>query len=598
MAKRPWEVRQQEPPGNELLKAALDYAGRGWPVFPCVPNGKAPITENGFKDAVVDEVQIRRWWKGNPNANIGIATGSASGLVVVDVDVRDGKPGMESLLELAPAGWETLQGVSWSGGYHYFFLHPGHPLGCKNGLLPGLDVKGDGGYIIAPPSRIQNETYRWRNDSEIAPLPEAVIHRFRPRQAVESTRSDSPPTSLLAADLNRIRSALGYLDATPYETWVQVGMALYELAGGSEECFRLWDWWSAAAANYDSRQMRSKWASFASDREDKITENTFWHLARDAGWRDAVQAFAPQDLTAQNWPFSTLEDIKRLSLPDRRPIIGPFLSAATTVVAASRGTGKTLWMTEIAQAVASGEKFCQWQVDEPGKVAFVQLDMPIQAVQNRAGRRLWHSDLHYVTRWHFHKAGIAIPNLGDPKQHRIIIEALSGYKMVIFDTRRAAQPPGDGAAANLWHPSYWLLSQPVRHELADAGVALVFLDHLNADGSVKDTKSIEDDVDTVLSLKDSDKGDLDLCFHVELPKDRDHVGGETYFEFDGTDWRQFTDESEHERVYMYRQQHTVKETAEHFGISERTVKNWVRKARVAMRSEAQALANEIKGQKQ
>ena len=292
---------------------------------------------------------------------------------------------------------------------------------------------------------------------------------------------------------------------------------------------------------------------------------------------------------AKPWPLQSLESIKGLDLPPREPIIGCFNSASVNIVAAMRGSGKTMWMTEIAESVASGNPFCQWESLQQGKVILIQLDMPIQAVQKRAFRRHWHEDFHYITRWHFQRAEIPSPDIGNPDHHDEVISQLSDYRMVIFDTRRAIQPPGQGAASNMWHPSYWLASAPVRHALADAGVCVVFLDHLNNAGEVKDTKAIEDDADAVITLKDSDKGTQDLCFHVELSKDRDNVGDECYFEFDGENWNQFSDGSVKQAVATYRRMHTIKQTAEKFGVSERTVKNYVRDVRKEERKEQEAL---------
>ena len=300
-------------------------------------------------------------------------------------------------------------------------------------------------------------------------------------------------------------------------------------------------------------------------------------------------AYGPQALSAPigKWPFQSLEIIKHLDLPPRECVIGPFNSASCNVVAAPRGTGKTMWMTEVAQGVASGEGFCDWECKQPGPVAFVQLDMPIQAVQKRAEGRGWHENFHYIARWHFQRNNLPTPDLGDQEHHAWIVAALKHYKMVIFDTRRAAQPPGQGAASNMWHPSYWLASAPVRHALVDAGVCVVFLDHLNSAGEVKDTKAIEDDADAVITLKDTDKGTEELCFHVEMSKDRDNVGEETYFQLGPKGWDQFTDGSMKEAVARYRESHTVKETAEKFGIGERTVKNYVREVKRLRREQEQ-----------
>ena len=285
--------------------------------------------------------------------------------------------------------------------------------------------------------------------------------------------------------------------------------------------------------------------------------------------------------------FPTLESIKSLELPPREPLIGPISTSAVTILAASRGTGKTMFATELAQAVASGEKFCNWQPARQGKVILVQLDMGVHAVQKRAANRSWHENFHYVTRWHFQRAGMAVPDIGDKAHHDWLVEKLRDYAMVVFDTRRAAQPPGAGSEGNLWHPTYWLRSAPLRYRLTDAGCAVVLLDHLTDSGEVKDTKAIEDDADCVIALKDTDKGTHDLAFQLELTKDRDHLASEDaeYFEFDGTHWRTFSETSLKREVFEYRSTgNTIAETAEHFSIGERTVKRWCRQVRAEIRA--------------
>ena len=77
---------------SQTLKAALDYAARGLPVFPCDPRGKRPLTANGFKAATRDEAQIRAWWQRQPDAMIGLPTGHASGVFVLDIDAKPGGP--------------------------------------------------------------------------------------------------------------------------------------------------------------------------------------------------------------------------------------------------------------------------------------------------------------------------------------------------------------------------------------------------------------------------------------------------------------------------------------------------------------------------
>src|SRR5690242_12844282 len=146
---------------SRLLKAALTYASRGWAVVPihtpldgvcdcrrddCTSPGKHPRTRNGWKDASLDETVIRRWWKGWPHANIGIACGP-SDLVVIDIDPRHG--GDEAFRDLIERfGAEltnTVIAITGSGGAHYYYEMPaGMRITNSSGALgPGIDVRGD-----------------------------------------------------------------------------------------------------------------------------------------------------------------------------------------------------------------------------------------------------------------------------------------------------------------------------------------------------------------------------------------------------------------------------------------------------------------------
>jgi hypothetical protein len=160
------------------LAAALDYAARGLPAFP-VRQNKAPYTARGFKDATCDEATIREWWRKWPDAGIGIPTGFASGWLVLDSDPRHG--GDVSLCELIEEYGdlpETLEAETGGGGHHIIFEYPElAALGNSRGQLPeGLDVRGEGGYIVVAPSLLATgRRYRWRNDFRPAPAPEWFI---------------------------------------------------------------------------------------------------------------------------------------------------------------------------------------------------------------------------------------------------------------------------------------------------------------------------------------------------------------------------------------------------------------------------------------
>lgn len=160
------------------LDAAVHYATeRGWPCFPCVPDAKRPATPNGLHDATKDPGRLRSIWK--YGANLGVRTGEASGIFALDVDVKDGASGRESLEQLQHEHGAlpvTLTNATPTGGSHLLFRHPTHTLGNRAGLLPGLDVRGDGGYIVVPPSVIGGCSYHWINeDEQIAEAPAWLV---------------------------------------------------------------------------------------------------------------------------------------------------------------------------------------------------------------------------------------------------------------------------------------------------------------------------------------------------------------------------------------------------------------------------------------
>jgi hypothetical protein len=165
----------------EILQAALAYAKRGWRVIPvyspngsgcsckeinCESPGKHPRNAHGLKEATIDEEQIKRWWQRWPDANVGIATGAASGLVVLDVDPRHGgDKTLEALQEKYGGLPDTVIARTGGGGWHFFFKHPGFYVKCDNRgelLGAGIDIKGAGGYIVAPPSlHASGRRYEW-----------------------------------------------------------------------------------------------------------------------------------------------------------------------------------------------------------------------------------------------------------------------------------------------------------------------------------------------------------------------------------------------------------------------------------------------------
>lgn len=168
-----YAVQQKGEENPDLFRAALSLARKGYPVFPlhdlaggvcscqdgaeCESPGKHPRISRGFKAATTDPRKVTAWWTRWPAANVGIPTGERSGLLVIDVDPRHGGTASLEALEAKhgelPATKTTKTG---SGGRHIMLKYPaGEKIGNSAGtkLGEGLDVRGEGGYIVAPPSR-------------------------------------------------------------------------------------------------------------------------------------------------------------------------------------------------------------------------------------------------------------------------------------------------------------------------------------------------------------------------------------------------------------------------------------------------------------
>jgi hypothetical protein len=169
----------EDPPWKQLAEAALAYAARGWHVFPLRVGDKTPVFQGGFQGATINPAVINRWWGARPY-NIGIATGAISGLWVVDVDGGN--------LDGLPPTPEATTGR----GRHLYFAYPRHAdLRCTQSRIgSGIDTRGNGGYVIAPPSvHPSGAIYRWTTTGEPVEAPDWLIERARRKPCTNSERA-------------------------------------------------------------------------------------------------------------------------------------------------------------------------------------------------------------------------------------------------------------------------------------------------------------------------------------------------------------------------------------------------------------------------
>lgn len=177
---------RESPSDLPMLTAALELAAGGMPVFPCGPD-KTPMVATGFHAATTDPDTITAWWRRWPEAMVAVPTGEASGLLVVDVDIKNNGAGNDSLIDLEHALGELPK--SWaaetpSGGWHYFFKRPDDTVvrSSAGTVAPGIDIRGEGGYVVVAPSINGRGAYRWEQgagpSTPLAYLPAPWLERL------------------------------------------------------------------------------------------------------------------------------------------------------------------------------------------------------------------------------------------------------------------------------------------------------------------------------------------------------------------------------------------------------------------------------------
>ncbi|WP_176550495.1 bifunctional DNA primase/polymerase [Bacillus sp. AFS037270] len=189
-------------------KAALAYASKlNWPVFPlytpnknycscqnpnCQSPGKHPRTKNGLKAASTNLNLIAEWWRKWPDANIGVATGKESGFVVLDVDPRHGgEDSLELLINQYGPLPDTIEAITGGDGRHILFKNPGQVKNRAN-IFPGLDVRGEGGYIVVSPSlHACGKRYEWELSSRPLEVPLSDMPEWLLQMIVEPVQ-DKP----------------------------------------------------------------------------------------------------------------------------------------------------------------------------------------------------------------------------------------------------------------------------------------------------------------------------------------------------------------------------------------------------------------------
>src|SRR5581483_1415196 len=351
-------THQDEQAAGELLAAALTYAATGLLVLPL--DGKVPRNRGGLTNASSDPEVVADWWRRWPDANVGIRTGTESGLVALDVDTPKGGAGTLAELERKHGKLaKTARVLTGGGGEHIYFKHPGREVRNSAGRLgAGLDVRGDGGYLVVPPSiHDSGRVYKW-----IRPLERGI--------------ADPPAWLLDDPGASRNGSAPPVGDAIPQG---ERDTTLASLAGtmrrrGMGEAEIL-----AALKVANTQRCRPP-------LEEREVERIAASISR---YRPKQQVAPTGDQEAAQEPFrlEVLSARDLCALPDppaSDELLGPLLvRGQRLVLGAHTGEGKTTCAFQAIRAVVLGTPFLEWTGRGEGRALILDAEQGLRSVKRR-----------------------------------------------------------------------------------------------------------------------------------------------------------------------------------------------------------------------
>jgi hypothetical protein len=333
---------EAEGAAGDVLAAALGYASqREWPVFPV--RDKRPLTQRGFRDATLDPDVIEALWRRWPDAGVALPTGAGTA-VVLDVDVpKGGGATLKKLVARYGRLPATLEVMTPSGGVHAYFRHPGGRVPCSVGKLgPGIDVRGDGGYVVAPPSPGPNgRPYKLLHDRELAPLPGWVLEHLEERRSSSST----PDATISAGTRN--------------STFASMAGAMRR-RGFAEDAI-------LAALEVTNRT-----------RCEPPLERD--ELERIAG---SIAGYEPEAAaTFALVPESARELCAQPDPPESDRLVGlVVVRRQRTILAAESGAGKTTLAQHLVRAATEGGELLGWEARGGARVLIVDLEQGLKSIK-------------------------------------------------------------------------------------------------------------------------------------------------------------------------------------------------------------------------
>ena len=512
---------------EKLLKHAQWYARHGLRVFPCKPKEKVPATAHGCKDATTEPGQIAAWWDGIHLFNIGIATGG--GLVVLDVDVNHyaGKYGDETLAELEaqhgplPDTWTCLTG---GGGVHYYFACDDPALTVGTGFAPGLDYRGAGGYVVAPPSRHESGgDYEWEaahtpHNAPLAPLPDwlhtlMLKGRERPSEPRREASADKVTEGGRNDALFRLASSLRSKGLS------EAGITAALLEENRERC-------SPPLPDSEVEKLaRSAGRYPPGSRGDGHALN--WDGSPEGSAQEPPKEIQPLRVISA-------PDLQRAQLPPVKYLVDGLLPEGTSLLTAASKVGKSWMVLDLGLCIAAGESFLGRPTTKTGTL-YLALEDSLNRLQNRMDKVL---------------GGKPPPPLfcfttEAPKLDDGLLDVLEDHlkkcpdtRLLIVDTLqkvRGQALPREGPYAQDYREM-----ETLKGFMDKRGVSVLFVHHnrkMKDDGDpfnmISGTNGLMGAADTIWTITKANRADEEATLHVT---GRDVAQSDTVIRFDKSSW--------------------------------------------------------------
>ncbi len=504
---------------SELLDAALAYAAKGWRVFPvwwprhgacacpkgqtCGSPGKHPLTANGCLDATTDITTIEGWWLENPRANVGIAMGAESGIWGLDIDTaKGGEITFEELQRNYGALPISMRAKSGSGGLHVFFRYPDarRISNSTSKIGPGIDCRGAGGYLVAPPSQhISGGKYTWLDVDE-EPLEDAPDWLLDLASAATKEAKAAIPSDITLDPLPAVNVA-----EKAY------GKALREVAEGQSRHVAFVRFTQQCHDNAVPEAVASLYLplfkrvcdSSPSDRivpERELWTVLNWAYAGDRRdpW-DSVREMLEEKRAAIAAPPTFAEWLAE-PLPDHDWLIDGLIPASSLIILlAESRAGKSTLTTQMLMCMASGQPFLGMRVRQPRRVLYIAAEGNRKGRRDRALAAKRALDIHDNIPFHVEPADFTEFTFRAGKVRELVLS--NKFDLVVGDTLGLMWGGDDENDNASWGN---LVMAPIREMQRSTGASFLLITHppkTGIDGGARGAGRIFADSDTFITLE-------------------------------------------------------------------------------------------------